>query len=178
MSEENQAPVQDPQALREAAEAEDRESLYMRSIIAVSDGISHELGPTIRKEFFEVFGADQAASVFLFLLETRITIENETEREVYTEAFLRSVSAIVGKLGVRLARGRVIQAAAEVAEATVKMITNTKEVIARAQEKIAAQSYTNRQVDAVRSFTAPAAAPSTTRKVSDNVANLLRTIGS
>lgn len=179
MSEDNDktAPV-DENALREAAEAEDRETLYMRAIIAVSDGISVELGPNIRKEFFDIFGADLAASVFLFLLETRLSIQNDNEREVYTEAFLRSVAATVGKLGVRLARGRVIPSAVEAAEATVKMLTTTKEVIAKAQEKIAAQSYAARQADAVRAFTAPSVAASPGNKVSDGVASLLRTIGS
>lgn len=166
------------EAAQLAAAREESENLFARCIVAVSDGICLEEGPNIRVEFFDQFGSDLAASAFLYLMEARGAFEG-MEEEVFTESFLRSLSATVGKVGIRLSRGRAIPAAAVAAEAAVKMIASGKLVLKSAQEKVQSQAQAQRQAEAMRSFTGASVgnAPGAPRAISDNINALLKSIG-
>lgn len=174
-----QTPALDAEAERLAAAREESESLFARCVVAVSDGICLEEGPNIRVEFFDQFGSDLAASAFLYLMEARAAFTGVDE-EVFTESFLRSLAATVGKVGIRLSRGRAIPAAAVAAEAAVKMIASGKLVLKGAQEKVQSQAHAARQAEAMRSFTGAGSAPNSPgapRQVSDNISALLKSIG-
>lgn len=122
-----------------------QEDLFARATLAVSDGISRELGQTVRPEFFVEFGREAVASTFLFLRDIAARLPDEYVREIYITSFLQSVTATIAKVGIRGARGRLIEIASITADATYHMLNEAREKVRVAEAAVAQQAAAHQQ---------------------------------